>query len=122
MAVITGELRNEWESGELRNEWESADRPRQLQLESMAQRFFLNGRCYFMQQAEEGRMESLATADVVKDVSMAYDVLATLSIGAASCRWVTPQSTTVRLVSRFYLFFFGKSNSKCVFCFTVYNL
>ena len=119
MAVVTGELRNEWES---------ADRPRQLQLESMAQRFFRalgicewNGRCYFMQQAEEGRMESLATVDVVKDVSRAYDVLATLSIGAASCRWVTPQSTTVRLASRLYLFF-GKSNSKCVFCFAVYNV
>ena len=118
MAVITGELRNEWES---------ADRFRQLQLESMARRCFRtlgicewNGHCYFMQQAEEGRMESLATADVVKDVSMAYDVLATLSIGAASCRWVTPQSTTVDSCRAFI--FFGKSNSKCLFSFTVYNL
>ncbi len=66
--MITGELRNEWELAS-----SSADRSRQL--ESTARRFFRilgirewNGNCYFMQQAEEGRMESLATADVIKDV------------------------------------------------------
>ena len=93
MGVITGELRNEWEKG---------DRSRRSRLETVTRNFFgalgireWNDFCYFMREAEEGHLESKATANVIKDVSRAYDVLATLSIQSASCRWVTPHSTTV---------------------------
>jgi len=92
VAVITGTLRLAWEA---------AEPERKEVFESCVRAVFddmgvtpWNHKSFFISQEDEGRHESMATSNLVKDVNSSFDVLLTCGIGKGTCQWATSTQTT----------------------------
>ena len=92
VAVVTGKLRQAWErAGEARPQFEECVR---AVLGPLKVDGWGAGGSYFVSQEQEGQLEGLATANLLRDVSYDYDLLTNLGIGRGTSQWATPFKTT----------------------------